>query len=180
MSWFTENPWPLLLILISAAVICVVLQWRQRWRAAGLLLLAAAGVYLLELQIVTVPEQLELRLDGIRLAFVHDDLAEIRSYLSPEHPDLARLAEDGLKLVQVSAGLHLKEVQVQLEGGKQRATVHLRANGNVTLRDSGQPMYIATRWKTTWERDGGTWLLRDVQRLDPVSGQSVGVLSAGP
>ncbi|MFM7833559.1 MAG: hypothetical protein ACKPJD_17340 [Planctomycetaceae bacterium] len=26
MSWFTENPWPLLLLLVSAAVICLVLQ----------------------------------------------------------------------------------------------------------------------------------------------------------
>ena len=84
------------------------------------------------------------------------------------------------KLVQVSAGLHLKEVQVQVEAGDQRATVQLRANGNVTQRDSGQPMYIATRWRTTWERGAGTWLLRDVQRLDPVSGQSIGVFSAGP
>ncbi len=180
MSWFTENPWPLVLLLISAAVIGVVLQLRRCWQLAAGLLLSAAAVYVLESQIVTVPEQLEQRLDGIRLAFVHDDLAEIRSFISPDNPDLVSQAEDGLKLVQVSAGLHLKEVQVQVEAGDQRATVQLRANGNVTQRDSGQPMYIATRWRTTWERGAGTWLLRDVQRLDPVSGQSIGVFSAGP
>ncbi|MFN5314905.1 MAG: hypothetical protein ACK5FF_10645 [Planctomyces sp.] len=180
MSWFTENPWPLVLLLISAAVIGVVLQLRRCWQLAAGLLLSAAAVYVLETQIVTVSEQLEQRLDGIRLAFVHDDLAQIRSFISPDNPDLVSQAEDGLKLVQVSAGLHLKEVQVQVEAGDQRATVQLRANGNVTQRDSGQPMYIATRWRTTWERGEGTWLLRDVQRLDPVSGQSIGVFSAGP
>jgi hypothetical protein len=81
MSWFTGNPWPLVLLLISAAVIGVVLQLRRCWQLAAGLLLSAAAVYVLESQIVTVPEQLEQRLDGIRLAFVHDDLAEIRSFI---------------------------------------------------------------------------------------------------
>ena len=180
MSWFTENPWPLLLLLVSAAVICLVLQLKRCWQLSAGLLLGAAAVYLLESQIVTESEQLELRLDGIRQAFVQDDLAKIETYLAAENPELRKLAEDGMRLVQVSPGLHLKEVQVQLEPDGQRAVVALRANGNVTLRDSGQPVYIATRWTTVWVRSGGDWKLREVQRLDPVSGQPIGALSAGP
>ncbi|MFM7864893.1 MAG: hypothetical protein ACKPHU_11820, partial [Planctomycetaceae bacterium] len=106
MSWFTENPWPLLLLLVSAAVICLVLQLQRCWQLAAGLLLGAAAVYLLESQIVTESEQLELRLDGIRQAFVQDDLAKIESYLAAENPELRKLAEDGMRLVQVSPGLH--------------------------------------------------------------------------
>lgn len=180
MNWLTENPWPLLMLLVSAASICVVLQLKRSWHLAAGLLLSAAAVYVTESQIVTVSEQLELRLDGIRQAFVQDDLAEIEKYLAAESPELRKLAEDGLKLVQVSPGLHLKEVQVRLDADGRRATVALRANGSVTLRDSGQPAHIATRWTTTWIRSGDDWMLREVQRLDPVSGQPVGALSAGP
>ncbi len=179
MSWLTENPWPLLMLLCSSAAICLILRLQRSWQLAGLLLLAAAGVYFAELAIVTGREQLELRLDELRLAFVRDDLQQIRAFLSPDAPPLLQTAESGLKLVQVSGGVHLKEVEVQVQPSGQQATVHFRANGPVLLRESQQSRHMVTRWKTIWELTAGEWLLQDVQRLDPLSGQPIGILSAG-
>ncbi len=179
MSWLTENPWPLLMLLCSAAAICLILRLQRSWQLAGLLLLAAAGVYFAEQSIVTGREQLELRLDGLRLAFVSDDLQQIQAFLSPNAPELLQTAESGLKLVRVTGGVHLKEVEVQVQQNGQQATVQFRANGPVLLREPQQSLHIATRWKTTWEWTAGEWLLQDVQRLDPLSGQPIGILSAG-
>jgi hypothetical protein len=179
MSWLTENPWPLLILLCSSAAICLILRLQRSWQLSGLLLLAAAGVYFAEQAIVTGREQLELRLDELRLAFIRDDLQQIRAFLSPDAPQLLQTAESGLKLVQVSGGVHLKEVEVQVQPSGQQATVHFRANGPVLLRESQQSLHMVTRWKTIWELTAGEWLLQDVQRLDPLSGQPIGILSAG-
>ena len=59
MSWFTENPWPLLLILAGSAIVALISGAPKARSAAVACALAAIGFYVLESAIVTPAEDLK-------------------------------------------------------------------------------------------------------------------------
>lgn len=66
MTWITENPWPLLLLLAGAAVVSLILGDAKGRMIALAFVLIAAGVYFLESAIVTPAEDVDAAADNAR------------------------------------------------------------------------------------------------------------------
>lgn len=178
MTWFTENPWPLILILVGISAVGALLGGlRGRNLAAGSLLLAA-GLYFLEAAIVTPAEQIETRLESLLDGFEQNDLRIIAEHIDDQSPGLIREAERGLELVTLDPHFHMQNIRVHLRDDGEAAEVELRANGTMTLRRSGGSQHVATRWKTVWTRHQDVWRLSEVHRLNPVTGEQIGLLDA--
>jgi len=179
MHWFTENPWPLVILLCGAAACGLILLEKFRFLISGGLVLSAVLIWYVETVIVTPAEQVEVELHRMLEAFVDRDLPAIEARISAASPDLVATAESGLKLVDLHPSFHLKDIRVESDSDGQTAVATLRANGTATLKRNNMFSHVATRWKTTWKREAGVWKLVDVRRLDVVSGQEIGVLSSG-
>ena len=176
MSWFTENPWPLIMLLVGFAVLALILGQSKGRLGAIVFLLFAAGVYLLEGMIITPAERVEETLQAMHKAFVADDLTTINAMISDESPQLRETAKKGLDLVDLDDGFHLQDVVVTIADDQKSAEIQLRANGMVRLRDNSITTHVATRWRTKWVTKDEKWLLSDVHRLDPMTGNEIGVL----
>ena len=69
MSWFTENPWPLLLILGGAAVVAMISGAPKGRSVSIVCLLAAVGLYFVESNVVTPAEEVESQLQTMLKRF---------------------------------------------------------------------------------------------------------------
>lgn len=179
MHWFTENSWPLVILLGGAALCVLIIAPRRTLLISGLLLAAAAGIWCFEAAVVTPAEELEQEIHAMLEAFRNDDLAEIRSRISPAAPELVQTAESGLELVDLHASFHIRDLQIVADPDGERATAELRANGQVTVRRQNMSRHVATRWRTVWEREAGHWRLTRAVRLNVVTGEEIGPLSRG-
>jgi hypothetical protein len=176
MSWITENSWPLVLILGGIAAVLLILG-ESRMRTAALLCAAAAvGLHFLENAIVTASEEVEMSLQEMLDGFKAADLQVIEERISATSPSLKDTAAKGLALVSLSDDFHMKDIVITVDSNEQAATVELRANGGMILKQSDTPVRAATRWNTRWILESGSWKLAEVQRLNPVTGDEIGVL----
>src|SRR5580692_392709 len=100
MTWFTENPWPLMIILAIAAVAFLAAwtsQKRGLWLAAGLLSFAAViAVYLFEKSVVTEAERVEQSVHDLASAFQRKDRVGTLSFFSLQAPELRAQVEPAL------------------------------------------------------------------------------------
>ena len=178
MSWITETPWPGVILLIGIAAVCLLLGLRQKLQIASVCLFLAALLYVVEGAIVTPAEMLDEPLEALRQGFVADSEDQVLAQISPAAPELRELAKQGLQRVRVSPLLHIQDVRVTPSADGRAAEVLFRANGPLTDRQSNMLRQAATRWKTEWRQEDGNWKLFRVQRLHPITGEEVGVLSA--
>lgn len=181
--WFTENPWPP--IIISALIALVFLgMWNSNRRNLHLMLALGFGllcvlIYPLERSIVTEGERLQQRVE--QLCFDFRDKKDVMPYISDSRPDLKELFADAAQMVTIQSDLRLSDFETRfLEQGK-RATVHFRANATVNVSNMGDVGYQPARLILTLENEKGVWRIIEVERLNPINGQRMGTLqqSAG-
>ncbi len=178
MSWFTENPWPLILLLSGATVVMLILGGSKGRSVAIVLALLAIAVYFLESSIVTSGEQIEGSLQNLLKGFIAEDLAAIDQQIDDDAPGLKEKAKQGLQLVNLDKTFHMQDIVVMVEENGQKAIAELRANGSLTVEKANMPYHAATRWRTHWKRVGDRWKLAEVHRLNSVTGEEIGVLDA--
>ena len=178
MSWFTENPWPLLLILAGSAIVALISGAPKARSAAVACVLAAIGFYVLESAIVTPAEEVETQLQTMLESFRIRDQSSIDACIAEEAPGLKETARKGLEMVTLTKDFHIKDLAVTLREDGQTADAHLRANGTLKITHSDMLTLVFTRWQTTWKFVGSGWKLVEVRRLDPVNGQEMGILDA--
>ncbi|MFM8476530.1 MAG: hypothetical protein ACKOEO_12120 [Planctomycetaceae bacterium] len=178
MSWITETPWPGMLLLLGLAAVCWLVAVRNRGLIAVGSVLLAGLLYVVEGAIVTPAELLDTQLEALRQGFIADSEEQVFALISPAAPELRELAKQGLQMVQVSPLLHLQDVQVTPSSDGQTAEVLLRGNGPLTVRQNDMLVRVSTRWKTSWRQEDGHWKLFRVQRLNPITGEEMAVLSA--
>jgi hypothetical protein len=174
--WFTENPWPPVVILIVAAAVFVGLWMSQRrafWLLAALTAVVGTfAVYFIERRIVTESEQIEQNVFDMTSAFRQRDEAKTLSYFSKQAPELHDLIRAGMKLVEVHDDLSVKDMSVRLLGGNTQAISHFRANATVTLTSGSSILGSLThhgvsRWELRWQKEGDDWKVVEVVRLNP-------------
>ena len=179
MNWITENAWPLIVVCLTLGVMSgIMFDARGRMAAIGFFL--AAGLFWwLESSVVTESEILERDLQSMLDGFIRQDEALIHSQISEKAPNLRTIASQALDMVTLDSGFHLKDINITISDDSSKATAHLRANGRASLKRNAYDQTVATRWETTWEKEGGTWKLVSAKRLDVVSGKEMGMLDPG-
>jgi hypothetical protein len=181
--WFTETPWPPILIC-SVFAVCLVAMWQANRRtgtvlAAGLLVIASVAIYFVEQAIVTESEQLEAAVIDLTDAFRRNDQKTMLSFFSKSAIAEQLAVIGAMKLVDVGKDLRVTDDYVQFKAENSRAILHFRANATIKLsgRDFGkQP----SRWELTWQREADDWKIIRVQRLNPINGKPMGTLAHSP
>ena len=115
MTWFTETPWPPIIILAIAAIACLVAwasQKRGFWLVAGLLaIVAAVAVYLIERAVVTEAERVEQSVHALATAFQRKDRDGTLSFISVQAPELRTQVEQALAWVDLPNGIDIKDMR---------------------------------------------------------------------
>lgn len=184
ISWFTESPWPLVVILGIAA--CVMLAiWSGQKRGAWLVgslaaILAAVTVVFVERSIVTEAERVEQRVLDFTRAFQQHDHDRTLSCISMQAPKLRQLAELALEQVTVQNDLSIKDMHVRLTNENSRAVSRFRANGTIVFGGTNygpQPSLL----EVTWQKEQNEWKATEVRRFNPIrENEEMGVMEQRP
>lgn len=171
MTWFTESPWPLVVILGVAACIMLAIwsaQKRGAWMVGSLaLILAAVAVIFIEQSIVTESERVEQRVLDLTRAFQRKDHDRTLEFISLQAPELRKIAEYALESVTVQDDLKVKDMHVRLTNEDTRAVSRFRANGTIVFQGTNlgpQPSLL----EVTWQKEKGDWKMIGVRRLNPI------------
>jgi hypothetical protein len=172
--WFTETPWPPIVICTCFGVLSFA-AWYAHKRAVYLALtlliaFAAAGVFLVERYVVTEAERVENAVYGLTSAFQRRDLEGTLEFISRNAPDMRTLAERGLQLVTVEDDLRITDVQIGMLDNDTRAISRFRANATVRLGGMNSGSRQPSRWLLTWQLEEGVWKVIRIESLDPLSG----------
>ena len=177
--WFTEDPWPPVLIL---GVIAVVfgLAWNATRR--GKFLLLAVGTVLLALAVFvgeemyeTESERVEDRVLKLAAAVRRSETETVLTFFAADADNLRNQIAGHLGNVKFE-DLHISDIRVKLEPGETEAHSDFRANGMATWRETFSSNF-ATRWNLTWLNEGGTWKVSQIERMDPIKGDVIGTWS---
>jgi len=169
--WFTEDPWPPMLICGVLALIGVAF-WSSSKRVlplafAALALVAAGIIYAVEAAIVTPAEQAEALTVQLCREFQRQDKAALEHF-SPAAPELRQLCEMAMQSVLVEDDLQLSDFQTRMSNNDSRATVHFRAKGTISAMSYGiLKTYQPTRFELTWAKEGADWKIVAITRLNP-------------
>jgi ketosteroid isomerase-like protein len=170
MSWFTENPWPPIVILGLVAAACLAAwssQKRANWLVGSVVALAAAAViYFVSQSVVTEGERVAQQVHALADAFTKKDVDRTLAFFSPQANDLRAQCRAAFAWVEFPEGLDIKDMKVTLSNENSRAVSHFRANGTVSIRGTATT-HAASRWEVTWQKEAGQWKIVEVQRLHP-------------
>ena len=178
--WFADSPWPTIVALLVATVAFAFAWSRSRRPVIGGLavacLLLIPAVYFAERAIVTPAEEVEADVLALRDAVVAGDVERTLSFFSatalPERTAVAA----ALALADVQDDLRITDLDVSTFGVDTQAVSHFRANGTVSSRAFGDHR-VATRWEVSWRKEAGDWKLYKIERLNPITGEPIGLLS---
>ena len=183
MSWFTENPWPPIIILGIVAVACLAVwssQKRGAWLIAGVVAIAAAAVlYFVARSIETEGERVAHEIHALVNAFIKKDRDRTLAFFSPQAADLRTKCEAALAWVDFPNGLDIKDVGVTMSNDNTQAVSRFRANGTVSVKGTGAS-HAPSRWEVTWRKEAGQWKIVDVQRLHPYKDEKMDFFEPRP
>ena len=184
--WFTETPWPPILILCVIGVLLFlgwVSQRKTGYLAGVALCVALCGlVFVVEQQIVTETERVEQRLLNFTAAFQRDSLQrgllnavvgggpELESLKFVHGDEVRRMATQALDLVDIQDDVRISDIRTKLTNKDSRAITQFRASASVTVAGYNavrQP----SRWELTWGKEDGEWKVLRATRLNFLSGQ---------
>lgn len=181
--WLTETPWPPSILVTILAIITLLWGYNRSHRgaliASGVLLLLIPAIFVVERLIVTPGEEVEALVHELRDAVVSRDIDRTLSYFS-EQIVAERLAiGTGMGLGYVKPDVSITDLSVSVSQNS-TAESHFRANGTFVLDTpvaSGE-RHIATRWNLLWRREAGDWKIYAIDRLNPITGEVIPMLSA--
>lgn len=178
--WFTETPWPPIFILL---VVCcfLVAAWQGSKRAIYLvwvvaLLAACAGIYFIEEVTVTESERVERNVHDLVHAFQRKDKQATINFFSQQVPEYRAILEKAMDIVDIKGDVDVKDVNVLVVSENTQAISHFRANATISIRGLLQDSHQPSRWELTWQKEAGEWKIVGVQRLNPVTGEKMGIL----
>lgn len=175
--WFTETPWPPIVIGLVAAVLLFA-GWFSTRRGmllvgAGLLVMICGAVYVVEQRIVTEAERVEQLVLDLTSAFQKKQDQRVLEMFSPTATDLRRTVKTAMDMITVQEDLRITDLSVQLRAQNSRAISHFRANATISLGSHGGMGHHPSRWEITWQREADQWRIIRIERLNPVSGEPV-------
>lgn len=181
--WFTDNPWPPIVIFGMLAVVFVAM-WSSKKRAfflvlAGAMSLLAVGTFFAEQYILTTEEQVEAEVYRLTDSFEQLDIPVTLEFYSARATKQRNNIKQAGALIDEINSLRITDVSVELLMENSRARTHFRANGTVTGSLLGQSLSqnFSTRWLLTWQREEDEWKVIETQRLHPITGEEIQTFS---
>jgi ketosteroid isomerase-like protein len=179
--WFTENPWPPMILLALAACVAFGLWMtgrKAKYLALALVMaLAMPGVYFVEQAIVTDAETIEADVERLVAAFQRKDLEATLGFFSKQAVGWRNTVTLALTMVTVEDDVSVKDLDVTMFAQNSRADSHFRANGRVSFQGSA-PSFQPSRWILTWQKEDGAWKIIEVQRLNPIKDEKLQIFEA--
>lgn len=177
--WFTEDPWPPMLILGLLGLVGLG-SWLSSRRVLhlGLAIVAvvmAAGVYGLEQVIVTPAEEVELLVAQLCDQFQRKD-PQTLTHFSAQAPELVLMCRTAMAMVDVDNDLRLTDFQTKVTNAGSRAVCHFRANATLNVTGYGKVGRQPARFELTWIKEGDAWKISKVRRLHPIKDEELSVL----
>lgn len=181
--WFTETPWAPAILLLVGAVLAGIVWSRTRKTLfvpiAIACLIAIPIVFVIERAIVTPAEEVELRIEALRSAVVRDDIEGTLDFFSRSAALERAAIASGMALVRVEPDVDVTDLTVDVTANDTVAVSQFRANGTFVGRGpfvSGDH-HMPTRWRASWRKEAGEWKIFAVERLDPITGDRINLLS---
>jgi hypothetical protein len=175
--WFTENPWPPMLVCAIAALACFGLWNTDRRNLyfffAWTFLAMTGGIYAVERVIVTEGERLQGTVVEMCHQFRNRD-PQTLTHFSETAPEWKSVCETAMKMVEIRDDLRLTDFATTITHENSRATVHFRANA--TISAMGATAHHPFRCILSFRKEGGLWKIVDVERLDPINGTKMEVM----
>ena len=124
--WFTETPWPPILVFSVVGVICVV-AWTSRKQLISLGVLALMVIccvvtYAVEQQIVTEREKVEVVVHDLAATVKSLNMQESLAFVSDTAPEIKVDVRIGLGMVQKIDRLAISDLQLEMKLKNSRAT----------------------------------------------------------
>lgn len=176
--WFTEDPWTpaailTIAILVLAALWTVTRKSQLIW-AITACLIAAAFSFAIDSLVVTPREQIEQHVVDLASNFQQQDVEGTLEFFSSKALLERGLITWGLEHVKVEPDLRITDQRVKIFAENSRAESEFRANGTVSgfgMEKTHQP----SRWRLTWQMEGENWRVVKVERLNVVTGETMGL-----
>jgi hypothetical protein len=178
--WFTENPWPPMLLAGVGALLFFGLWNNNRRKLYGLCAVAClvmtGVIYAVERVIVTDGEKLQAQVALLCDQFRRRDPATLEQF-SATAPDLKLMCASTMQLVEVGNDLRLTDMHTTFSNANSRANVHFRANATISVM--GFNGHHPFRCVLGFQKEGGTWKIVDIERLHPIKGDKIGLMDKG-
>lgn len=176
--WFTETPWPPIFICI-AALILVAAAWLRNGKPIFLyatigLAVACVGIYFFEQWYVTEPEEVEQAVVELAKAVEADDADRTVGFISNLAWQIA--VRSAMLNYKIEGGIRITDVQAKYAADGKSVVSRFRANGMGVQKSDNANHHIPTMWELTWQKESGKWRITDIQRLDPLNGEKMGLL----
>lgn len=177
--WFTETPWPPIIILGGIGFVLVLLagskQTVKLWIAALICGLGCLLIWVIERNIVTEAERIEQHILDLSAAFQRNETEQFVGYVSAQSAVLRALFASAIALVDIDEGYRITDMQVTVRANETLAESRFRANATGRLGTSGASNHYPTYWLLRWRKEAGEWKITELQRLNPVGGAPIGV-----
>ena len=177
--WIVEDPIPVALLLVTAAIVCIGLWSSSRKRrliqGAAILLAMCPAVFLIDQLVETDRERIVKSIYELADAFREQDLRGTLEHFSQNAATERARIKWAVANVEVDPDLRLTDFQTELFAEASRATCHFRANG--TFHVMGFHGRHPSRWLFTWQQEAGHWRIIQVERLHVVTGKKIGMLN---
>lgn len=179
--WFTETPWPPI-VIGGVLILLLVAAWNVTRRGAYLawalgLAVACVAAYFVEQQIVTEAERVEQSIHAVATAFQEGNLEETLSHIAPSQMMLRAAVTLAIGLYDVKDDLEITAVDVQMKANETLAVSRFRANATIESKADNYRAHHPSYWELTWQKIEGDWKIVDYQRLHVVTGKPIDVFS---
>lgn len=180
--WFTETPWPPIVIcaMLAMALVARLYFVRRGIYVVGVigLMIGGIAIYAIERQIVTVREEVEASISGVIDAFQKRDLNGTLAFFSPRNDRDRAFVAWALLIVKSVDDVRVTGMEIVVRAEGSRAVSHFRANADVDTLPFGNLGRQNSRWEIEWQREGGRWQIVEVHRLDPYSDRELPLKAA--
>ena len=92
MYYLADNPWPLVVLFLATAIMGLLVGGPRGRLVGGVALLLAVGVYLLEQQLISAGERVEITVNEMLDNFKSRDLDAIIAQIDPAKEPIANVA----------------------------------------------------------------------------------------
>lgn len=172
MTWFVESPWPSVALGIVLEIMFAILLFRTG-RAAlfapmAVVLALTLAMLAIERAVVTEIEEVEDALDAVAGALEANDVEAVLAAFSPRCPRLGEV-RSALARFTVSDARVGGDLEVRLNRLTSPPSATTYFTGRVAGKDKrGAVPYenMIRKFKVTFHRDGGRWLIADYSDAD--------------